>query len=146
MVKMILALAGVAFVMGAILTSFDGSLPKVQSMRGDLAHGVSGLDKATRDYQADIVKLKAETPERIRLNNQRLAAVKTQMGVKKYDQEYLKKIAALEKRNNDMKLKMEYYRADGIDNWKVFKGNFNRDLDTLSKECRAMADQATKKI
>jgi len=139
MVKVILALAGVAFVMGAILTTFDGTLPKVDSIQGNLAAGVSRFDKATRDYQADIEKVKEEAREQSMLNDQRLAAVKAEIEEKKYDQQYMKKITALDKRNEDMKLKMEYYRADGIDNWKVFKGNFNRDMEKITKECKELA-------
>lgn len=139
MVKIILALAGVAFVMGAILTTFDGTLPKVDSIQGNLAAGISRFDKATRDYQADIEKVKEEAYEQCTLNTQRLEAVKAQIEVKKYDQLYMKKITALDKRNTDIKLKMEYYRADGIDNWKVFKGNFNRDIEKITKECNELA-------
>ena len=138
MVKIILALAGVVFVLGAILTTFDGTMPKVDSMQGNLAAGVSRLDKATRDYQADIAKVKLEAQEKSTLNEQRLAALKTEIEVKKYDKEYLKKVTSLDKRNTDMKLKMEYYSADGIDNWKVFKGNFNRDMEKITKECKEL--------
>lgn len=140
---MILALAGVAFVMGAILTSFDGSLPKVEGMQSSLARKAPRLDNAKHEYLADIEKTRANTPDRIMLNSQRLATVKAHMDIRKYDQDYLKKITSLEKKNKELRYRMMYYRADGIDNWKVFKGNFNRELDELTKACRALAEQAT---
>lgn len=145
MVKIILVLAGVAFVMGAILTTFDGTLPKVDSMRGNMAKGVSRLEKANQEYLADIAKVKLEAHEQFMLNAQRLAGVRTDMGVKKYDQEYMKKLTSLDKRNTEMKSKIQNYRPDGVDNWTVFKGNFNRDMEKIAKECRQFA-KAVKKI
>ena len=42
-----------------------------------------------------------------------------------------KKLAMLEQRSEDMKIKLEEYKEEGEDNWTSFKNEFNHDMEAL---------------
>ena len=46
-------------------------------------------------------------------------------------EEYNKQIAELEKKNMEMKKRMDEYNGESQDQWDRFKSEFNRDMDQL---------------
>ena len=54
-------------------------------------------------------------------------------------------INKLEKRNKDLKLKIENYEQGPEQKWALFKVDFNNELDALGKSISSMADRNKKK-
>ena len=60
--------------------------------------------------------------------NARIADQKSEVKV-----EYEKQISVLNSKNSDLKKKLEDFKIDNINNWKVFKKEFVGDMETLGK-------------
>lgn len=54
-------------------------------------------------------------------------------------------INKLEKRNTDLRLKIENYKQGPEQKWELFKVDFNNELDDLGKSISEMADRNKKK-
>ncbi|TDR25792.1 hypothetical protein IP97_01076 [Flavobacterium cheniae] len=54
-------------------------------------------------------------------------------------------INKLEKRNTDLRLKIENYEQGPAQKWELFKVDFNNELDDLGKSISEMADRNKKK-
>ena len=39
----------------------------------------------------------------------------------------------MEKRNSELKIKLDNYKEDGTDKWQIFKTEFKSDMDELGK-------------
>lgn len=46
---------------------------------------------------------------------------------------YQKKLAELERRNNDLKIELNNYKSESADDWLEFKNEFKNDMDELGK-------------
>jgi len=55
-----------------------------------------------------------------------------------------KTIDALEKKNHELKVKLEDFKNDGKRDWKEFKTEFNNDLTGLGKDFKDLTDKITK--
>lgn len=120
---------------GGIVTGCNTPAEKVEKAQQEVDEANNKLDKVTDEYQADIAKYRLEATERIAANEKSIAEfnarIDDQKKVAKAD--YTIKIAELEKKNTDMKKKMDDYKEDGKDKWEKFKLEFNHDLEELGK-------------
>jgi hypothetical protein len=51
-------------------------------------------------------------------------------------EEYLEDIADLEKKNTEMKNKLNGYKDNGSEKWKIFKMEFSKEMDDLGKSIK----------
>lgn len=120
---------------GGIVTGCNTPAEKVEKAQQEVDEANNKLDKVTDEYQADIAKYRLEATKRIAANEKSIAEfnarIDDQKKVAKAD--YTIKIAELEKKNTDMKKKMDDYKEDGKDKWEKFKLEFNHDLEELGK-------------
>lgn len=93
------------------------------------------MEEATDDYQAEVAKYKIETADKIAANEKSIAEFNTRISTEKKEarEDYKKKIADLEAKNSDLKMKMDTYKADSKENWEKFKVEFSRDMDELGQ-------------
>lgn len=135
MKKTILMLTASLLITGGIVTGCNTPAEKVEKAQQEVDEANNKLDKVTDEYQADIAKYRLEATERIAANEKSIAEfnarIDDQKKVAKAD--YTIKIAELEKKNTDMKKKMDDYKEDGKDKWEKFKLEFNHDLEELGK-------------
>lgn len=120
---------------GGIVTGCNTPAEKVEKAQQEVDEANNKLDKVTDEYQADIAKYRLEATERIAANEKSIAEFNTRIDDQKKvaKADYTIKIAELEKKNTDMKKKMDDYKEDGKDKWEKFKLEFNHDLEELGK-------------
>ena len=138
MKKSILTLAAIAFLSGVILTSCNSSSQKVENAETNVTEANNALDKANQEYEAEIESYRREIADKIEANNKSIAEFNARIALEKKDaqDEYRRKVTTLEKKNTDMKKKMDDYKAEGKEKWEKFKTEFSRDLDELGAAFR----------
>ena len=101
-------------------------LEKAQQAVADSLHRAATVE----EYEA----FKADAQIRINKNNERIAElrVKKSKPGKALDEYYESRISALEKRNRELKDKIDMYDRSHSD-WAEFKREFNHDMDELGK-------------
>lgn len=117
----------------SILAGCSTPAEKVAEPQKNVNEANADLVKANEDYLADIAKYREETNDRIEANAKSLADFKARTAADKKEAkaEYQEKVAALEKKNSDLRKTMDDYKADGKESWEKFKIEFNRDLEEL---------------
>lgn len=133
MKKSILVLAMSTLIIGSSLTSCSSSSEKVENAEAKVTEANIDLDKANKEYLEEIVKYRVEKAESIAANQKSIAEFKARIEKDKKGAkaEYLNKIAELEKKNTDMKYKMDNYKEEGKEKWVVFRDEFTQDLIEL---------------
>jgi len=135
MKKSILAMAAFTCIAGAILTSCNTSAERVENAQENVIQANKDLDQANQEYLADIENYRLETASRIEANEQAIADFNAGLEHerKAVRAEHKKKIAELEQKNREMKMKMDNYKEEGKENWEKFKTEFSHDMDELGK-------------
>ncbi|HWZ23292.1 MAG TPA: hypothetical protein VNW06_11595 [Cytophagaceae bacterium] len=135
MKKSILTLATTVFITSIMLTNCTSPSQKVENAQEDVVEANKNLEKANEEYLADIDNYKRQTDERVAANDKIIADLKARIEIDKkgVKEEYRKKVADLEQKNREMKIKMDDYKADGKEKWEQFKNEFNHDMDELVK-------------
>ncbi len=130
--------AAITFAMGMVLTNCSTPTEKVEKAEANVAEANKDLDKAQEEYLTDIDNCRKATDEKIAANNQSIADFKTRIANEKKEAkaDYNAKIAALEQKNSDMKKKMDDYKADGKENWELFKADFNKGMDDIGQSLK----------
>ena len=136
MKKSILVRVAFVFITSTVvLSSCSTPAENVQDAEVNVAEANKDLEKANAVYMAEMAAYKAETTEKIAANkliikefNDRVAKDKETAKA-----EYQMKVTELEKKNSDLKKKMDDYKSDGKENWEKFKTEFNHDMDELGK-------------
>ncbi|MES2618625.1 MAG: peptidase M23 [Bacteroidota bacterium] len=130
-----LFLVAVATITSSLFVSCTSSSQKVENADANVTEAKQELAEAKSDYIAEMVIFKQETNEKIAANELVIADLKSKMSKVKKDEKaaYIEQIAVLEKKNTDLKIRMENYNEDGNDKWESFKREFNHDMDELGK-------------
>jgi len=133
MKKTILAFAVIASIAGATITSCNSSAEKVENAEDNVIEATEDLDKANEEYLADVENYRVESNEKIAANDRAIAEFKANKKgeTKEAKAEYDIKIAELEQKNSDMRMKLANYKTEGKENWEIFKSEFSRDMDEL---------------
>jgi chromosome segregation ATPase len=121
------------FAVGIVFTSCDTPAKKVENAESNVVEAKEELVQAQQDYLAEVESYRQETAEKIAANNRSIAEFNARIEAEKKETkaDYRVKIAEIEKKNNDLKLKLDNYRVESKDQWEAFKIEFNRDMDQL---------------
>ncbi len=116
-----------------ISTSCNSPAAKVEKAEDNVMEANQQLDEANKEYMAEVENYRKETSEKISSNDQRILELKANIANQKKEvrADYQKKIAALEQKNQELRKKMDDYKADSKDNWEAFKKEFNHDMEEL---------------
>ncbi|MEI7660839.1 MAG: peptidase M23 [Bacteroidota bacterium] len=135
MKKSILVLAACTLLAGAMMTGCNTSAKNVENAQDNVVKANKELEQANKEYIADMANYRTETAARIAENDRTIAEFKAGIEHQKRAARagYNKKIALLEQKNAEMKMKMENYKEEGKDKWQVFKAEFSHDMDELGK-------------
>lgn len=142
MKKPILTVAlAVFFLQGMILTGCKSNTQNAQDAKENVQEAKEDLKDAKQEENTAVVKaaneqewksFKIDADAKIKQNELRISELKAKM--KKsgdgMDEAYKLKIDALEKRNEDLKTRMNDYEKNQTD-WESFTREFNRDMDDL---------------
>lgn len=131
--NIILVIAICTLFAGIALTSCNSPAKKVENAQEDVDKANKELEEANQAYLKDIDNYRKETDAKIAANAKSLEEFNARMKTEKKEAkaEYAKKIAELDKKNTDMKRRMDDYVIEGKENWEVFKAEFSRDMDEL---------------
>lgn len=146
MKKLVLSLAVLAFLAGAVSTSF-GQVPDVQSVKArenlkeekkDVVVAKQDLKIAQKDSVSEYQALTREANAKFKSNEKsiadlRAAITKSNSKEQATDQ---KKVSLLEEKNNSLKKELADYKVLGQTQFTTFKKEFNRDLDQLAKKLK----------
>ncbi len=146
MKKSILILAGVVLTTGALLMSCNTPAEKVQNAKEDVTAAKVALDKAQQEYMEDLTNYRKATAEKIAENEKIAADFRVKIVNTKKDAKaaYEAELAELEKKNTELKNKIDSYQSNNKDSWQAFKAEFNRDLDALGVAFKNLTVENTK--
>lgn len=146
MKKSMLILAGVVITTGALLVSCNTPAEKVQNAREDVTAAKVALDKAQQEYMEDLTNYRKATAEKIAENEKIAADFRVKIVNEKKDAKaaYEAKLAELEKKNTELKNKIDSYQSSNKDSWQAFKVEFNRDMDELGIAFKNLTVNSTK--
>ncbi len=144
MKKSILTLA--TFITAVVFTSCTSSEQKVEDAKVEAIEAAANLNSANEEYMADMESYRIATAEKIEANNKSIADFKKRIENEKKEAkaDYNKRIEELEKKNSDIKKKMDDYKADGKSNWESFKAEFSRDMDELGNAISSFGENNKK--
>ena len=109
----------------------NSSTKNLEDAKTESVKAETELKIAEKEYLEDLREYRISKANEILENEKRIAEYKALKVENKV--EINEKINAIEKKNNELKTKMENYKDDGEENWKTFKSEFNRDMDELGK-------------
>ncbi len=116
-----------------LIMSCDSSKENVEDAKEQVTEANKDLDEANKTYLADVEAYRVATSERIAANKKLLEDMKVSAGndKAKLKADYAMRISELEKKNDEMRVKLEEYKATEKDKWEEFKTEFNHDMDGL---------------
>lgn len=129
-----------------IFASSKTPAEKVESTQNKVTNANKNLGKVDTGYLADMAAYRKATTDKIEANNKSIAAFNARIAHEKKSAkaDYKKKIDALQRKNSDMKKRMDDYKADGKDKWEIFKIEFSHDMDGLGKAFKGLTVKNTK--
>jgi len=136
----ILKLTTVVFITGTILISCNTTTQKADNVQSADSETNNHLDTLSAEYVTEIDTFKKQTSDKISANNQIISnlRVKLKHATKETKAGYEKAVDELDRKNGELKKKMEVYKAEGKEKWKIFKTDFGKDIDTLDNEFKKL--------
>jgi Skp family chaperone for outer membrane proteins len=105
------------------------------SKEDDITRAQEDLDNAREAYKAEVAKFKMEHNQRIAANERVIEGLKADMknSKKEVKAAYKDQVAAMEKRNAELKKELDEYNDDTMNSWQSFKAEFSEDMNQLGK-------------
>lgn len=121
-------------------SGIDGG--KAIEANGDALSARQDWILAQRDSVADCYNFKTESADRVLKNSQIIADFKVRImtGEKAMKARYQKRLAALEKKNNNMRNKLQQYSENGTSDCEIFKREWNDNMSGLVKALHDMTE------
>ncbi len=143
MKKSISIVAATVLIGAGLVFSCQTPSEKVENAQANVVQANSNLDKANDEYLSEIEAYRKISADKIATNDKSMIEYRARIDKQKKEarEEYKARIDDLEKQNGDLKKKMEDYKAEGKDNWEVFKSNYNRDMDSIGRKLDDLNNQ-----
>lgn len=142
MKKILFTLAVTFFTVGSIFTGCNSPSQKLENAEENVIDAKkavidarSELNQAYQDSITEYQLFKIESENRIIANEKSIEELRAKIGNASKENKalYETKLAELQKRNTDLKVKLADYKEDGTDKWQAFKLEFKSDMDELGK-------------
>lgn len=124
---------GVAVAMTIFGTSCTSSADKVADSKEDVREEQADLNEANQQYLKEVEAYRREIADKIVVNNEQISDLNArieQVNENTRDS-YKQKVADLERKNIEMKTRLDNFKAEGKDEWMQFKTEFDRDMNNL---------------
>jgi len=137
--KSLFTLAITIIIGGAMLSGcqtsekkIENAQDKVQAAQDNVVTAKQNLDQAIKD---SIAQFKKEAADRIAANDKSIAEFKVRIEQEKKENraKYEQNLADLDKKNTDMKKKLDEFKEEGKDKWIIFRDDFNHNMAELGK-------------
>ena len=134
------------FILSSLFAGCSTPGEKVEEKREKVEEAKQDLNKAEEDYASDMEQFRTETDSAIARNQREIDELNKNTAKEKKEarEEYRKRIAELDQRNKNMKLKMEEYKGEGKEKWESFKREFKHDMDELGQALRDLGRKNVK--
>lgn len=154
MKKSIYLIPAALFAVGSLFISCSSQDKKVENAEQEVEDAKADVKDAKQDLNeaqqgssiSEFQKFKNESNQEILDNERRIAELKIE--IKNENREARekdeKKIDALEKKNHQLKEKLEAYTDDGKSDWREFKTEFKHDLDGIGNAFKDITVRNTK--
>jgi hypothetical protein len=139
------SVVAIGFVSLALLMGCSRSSDqKIADAKAKVVEATKDVKEAVVDAQSDAqqsaareewLKYKSEAEAKITANDKIVAEYKAKMTTTsgKLHAMYDKRVDALEKKNKELKTKLDEYKDSGKNTWEQFTREFNHDMDELGK-------------
>jgi len=154
MKKTMIGIAAAMFVAGSIFSSCSSpeqkeehAEKKVEDAKADVKDAKQDLAEAQQGSNiSEYQKFKNDANEEINNNDRKIAELRVELKNEKADARVKdeKKIDELQRRNHELKDRLEAYHDDGKSNWQQFKTEFKHDLDELGQSFKDFTVRNTK--
>ncbi|MBN1821920.1 MAG: hypothetical protein JW833_14455 [Prolixibacteraceae bacterium] len=140
--KILFMLAATTFIAGAIFTGCNSPSQKLENAEENVIDAKkavldaqSDLNQARQDSITEYQQFKIEFENKIIANEKSIEELRTKIvSAGKEDKIlYETKLTELQKRNYELKIKLDSYEESGTDQWQSFKLEFKHDMDELGK-------------
>lgn len=142
MKKIVFTLAATALIAGVLFTSCNSSSRKIKNAEDKVLDAKEAvidtkidLTQARQVSVNEFQQFKTDFQNLISTNEKKIAGLKLSIAdaSQKNKIQFGEKLSVLEKRNNELKIKLSEYKEDETDQWKAFKLEFKHDMDELGK-------------
>lgn len=142
MKKTIFTMAAMLFIGGNIFTGCVSPAKKVENAEEKVLDAKEVVKKAKQDMNiirqdsvTDYQQFRIVYDNKIVANEKSIAELKVNVANASKENKilYQKKLAELERRNNDLKIELNNYKSESADDWLEFKNEFKNDMDELGK-------------
>ncbi len=142
MKKIVFTLAATALIAGVLFTSCNSSSRKIKNAEDKVLDAKEAvidtkidLTQARQVSVNEFQQFKTDFQNLISTNEKKIAGLKLSIAdaSQKNKIQFGEKLSVLEKRNNELKIKLAEYKEDETDQWKAFKLEFKHDMDELGK-------------
>ena len=115
------------------MSVFGQENKKAENARKDVKEAQQDLREAKNDSAADYQKFRKEAEMSIDANEKKIAELRDKKSAdnKEMNEDYTKKVKALEQKNTALKHKLETSSTTKSSGWASFKREFNHDMDEL---------------
>lgn len=150
MKKTIFTMVVMLFIAGNIITGCDSPAKKLENAEEKVLDAKKEVKEAKQDVNnilqdsvTDYQQFRIVYDNKIVANEKSIAELKVNILSANEENKvvYKKKLAELERRNNDLKIELNNYKSESADDWQRFKTEFKNDMDELGK---AFADFTVK--
>jgi hypothetical protein len=133
----------------AVIGSMAGMiLSSCQTKENKLENAQENVIEANEDYKKAKVEFKNESEMMIRENENEIKMYRDNMKDYKVDEraDYERRVDSLEKRNAELKRKLNEYddNNDSNEKWESFKREFNHDMEGLKESLRSLSKNNVK--
>lgn len=136
--KFIQKLSFSTVLLAGILTGCTSTASKVENAEENVKKEQEDVVKANENLKMEIENYRKESVSKIDGNDQRIAEVRAQAEKDKsaMKSEVKTQIADLEKKNAELRTKLNDYQSDKQEDWDNFKKELNHDMDELGNSLR----------
>lgn len=119
---------------------------KVQDEKKDLKNAEQELARAEADSISKFEEFRKEYLQMISDNEKTMADLKVRIKTEKKEMraKLEKEVDALEKKNMELKMKLNEYKYDGKSEWQSFKKEFKHDMEELGHAVKDLTVKNTK--
>lgn len=137
----------VALIVTSCNNSTKAKEENLNNAQEDVVEAKQDLEETKTDSVYDFNKYKESIELKLIENEKVIADLKSKISLKNKSTRDLltKDLEKLEKRNSELRHKIEDYKQGPTQKWELFKIDFNNDIDDLGKSISEMAERNMKK-